>query len=68
MINLYYTLFPEVTNKVYKNFIDTGYVPHPVLVNLAKKLVKKEYLNENELSIFYGKTSEINNIIRSFEK
>ena len=52
-----------VTDKITKQFVDTGKVSQSVLVYISKKVMRNETLTQNELTIFYGKTSEINQII-----
>ena len=58
----------EVTEKVYKKFIDTGKVHNSIIRMIAFKLMKDEELNWRELVIFYGKTGEVNEMIRKLTK
>lgn len=57
-----------VTEKVYNRFINTGKVSERIIRMLAFKLMKDEALNWYELTIFYGKTAEINEMIRKLSK
>lgn len=58
----------SVTEKVYNKFINTGKVSDSIIRMLAIKLMKDEPLSWYELTIFYGKTAEINEMIRNLSK
>jgi hypothetical protein len=64
MMDIYYLLFPEVTEKLHQRFIDTGVVPEPTINHIARKIAKNIKLNDMELNIFYSKTTEINEAIK----
>jgi hypothetical protein len=56
---------PEIiSDEVYNNFIDNNIVPDDILNDIANKIINKVDLSTRETSIFSGKTSEINEIIR----
>lgn len=55
----------KVTEKIYKNYIDTGNVPAKIITFLALKTIKGEELNQMEFAIFCNKTSEINEEIKT---
>lgn len=55
--------------EIYHIFIDTGFVPNNIINMIAVKIINKNPLSEMEMSIFYGKTDEINQeIIRISKK
>ena len=56
---------PKVTEKIYKNYIDTGTVPAKIITLLALKTIKGEELNQMEFAIFCNKTTEINEEIKT---
>lgn len=58
----------KVTDKIYNKFIDTGKVPKRIIRLIALKLIEETELNWYELTIFYGKTAEINETIREISK
>ena len=58
----------EVTDRVYKKYIDTGRAPEKIIKLLARKVMKNEKLNEKEMAIFFGMTSEINQMIVALSK
>ena len=53
----------SVTNSVTKKFIDTGKVSDWVIKFIANKIKQNKELTDNEKTIFYGKTVEINEAI-----
>ena len=53
----------EVNDRIYNNFIDNGEVPKKIIRLLAFKVMANEPLNTRELTIFYGKTAEVNEMI-----
>jgi hypothetical protein len=56
---------PEIiSDEVYNNFIDNNIVSDDILNDIANKIINKVDLSTRETSIFSGKTSEINEIIR----
>jgi len=67
MLNFLKSFFEtsEVTEADYKTFVDKGTVRKTVLVSISKKVQDRLDLNEKEMAIFVGKTSEINEIMRS---
>lgn len=56
---------PKVTEKIYKNYVDTGNVPAKIITLLAIKVMKAEELNQMEFAIFCDKTTEINEEIKT---
>ena len=58
----------SVTEKIYNRFINTGKVSDSIIRMIAIKLMKDEELNWHELTIFYGKTAEINEMIIKLTK
>lgn len=56
-----------VTEKKWKHFVDTGEISHKILVNISQKIIKNVKLEEYEMNIFVSKTSEINEMIRSYQ-
>ena len=58
----------EVTEIIYNKYIDTGNVPAIIMYSIAKKVMNNEVLTTYENSIFVGKTSDINFLIRSITK
>jgi hypothetical protein len=58
----------SVTEKIYNRFINTGKVSDSIIRMIAIKLMKDEELNWYELTIFYGKTTEINEMIIKLTK
>jgi hypothetical protein len=57
-----------VTDKIYKRFIDTGKVPNDTIRLLAFKVIENKKLNEQETTIFFGMTSEVNKMIVALSK
>ena len=53
-----------LTDKLYKNFVDTGYVPERIIRLLALKIVKAEALTQEETAVFIEYTSEIEDMIK----
>lgn len=53
----------RVTEKTYNRFIDTGVVPPNVIRMLAFKVIRNEEMNEQEKTIFFNKTREVNEMI-----
>lgn len=58
----------EVTDIIYNKYVDTGNVPAIIMYSIAKKVMNNEVLSTYENSIFVGKTSDINFLIRSIAK
>lgn len=58
----------EVTNIIYNKYVDTGNVPAIIMYSIARKVMNNEVLSTYENSIFVGKTSDINFLIRSIAK
>lgn len=58
----------SVSDRVYKVFIDTGKVPSRAIRLLALKVMKNKKLNEKETAIFFGITSEVNQMIVAISK
>lgn len=54
---------PQVTERVYKKFVDTGYVSETIIILIALKMMKREDLSDLEKGIMFGKTAEINEMI-----
>ena len=50
----------EVSERVYKHFIDTGEVDPKFIKLIAFKIMNQEQLTEYEQAIFFDKTAEIN--------
>ena len=67
---MWFSLFRkvEVTDKIYKKFIDTGKAPEKVIRLLAFKIMKNEELNKKEMAVFFGMTSEVNQMIVALSK
>lgn len=57
-----------VTKKIYNNFIDTGKVPDSIIRLIAFKIIENKELTLEKTAIFYGKTSEINEMIKQVKK
>jgi hypothetical protein len=57
-----------VTDKIYKRFIDTGKVPNDTIRLLAFKVIENKKINEQETTIFFGMTSEVNKMIVALSK
>ena len=57
-----------VTDKIYKRFIDTGKVPKDTIRLLAFKVIENKKLDEQETTIFFGMTSEVNKMIVALSK
>jgi len=53
----------RVTTNTYNQYINTGKVPMNVLKMIAFKVIRQETLTQQEMSIFTGKTKEINELI-----
>ena len=49
----------KVTEKIYKDFVDTGNVPARIITLLAIKVMKAEPLGDWEYAIFCNKVSEV---------
>lgn len=54
----------RVTTSTYNQYINTGIVPMNVLKMIAFKIIRTETLTQQEMVIFTGKTTEINELIR----
>jgi hypothetical protein len=57
-----------LTDKLYKNFVDTGYVPERIIRLLAFKIIKAETLTKEEMAVFIEYTSEIEDMIKVLTK
>jgi hypothetical protein len=57
-------IYSEVTEDLYKHFIDTGYISKLCLNLIAKKVANRIKLNTKEMAVFYAKTNEINEILK----
>jgi hypothetical protein len=57
-----------LTDKLYKKFIDTGYVPEKIIRLLAFKIVKAEALTKEETAVFIEYVSEIEDMIKFIAK
>jgi hypothetical protein len=57
-----------VTDKIYKRFIDTGKVPNDIIRLLAFKVIENKKLDKQEMVIFFGITSEVNEMIVAISK
>jgi hypothetical protein len=57
-----------VTDKIYKKFIDTGKVPNDIIRLLAFKVIENKKLDKQEMVIFFGMTSEVNEMIVALSK
>jgi len=69
MINVFYIFESgNLNEKTYNKFIDTGKISVKVLKKIAVKVTKNETLNEMELTVFYAKTADINEIILNLHK
>jgi hypothetical protein len=55
----------RISDRDYNRFVDTGEINQKILTRIAKKVMKTQQLNEREMAIFVGKTSEINEILRN---
>ena len=51
---------PTVTEKIYREYVNTGEVPKKIITMLAKKVIQNKKLNSQEYAIFCGLTTEIN--------
>jgi hypothetical protein len=58
----------SITESDWKIFIDEGFVRAKILLQIAKRIINRESMNERELTIFYAKTKEINQIITDIQK
>ena len=57
-----------LTDKLYKNFVDTGYVPERIIRLLAFKIIKAETLTKEEMAVFIEYTSAIEDMIKVLAK
>jgi hypothetical protein len=57
-----------IGDKTYKKFIDTGKIPDRIIYSISIKIMKGLELSEREESVFYAKTSEINEMIVHLSK
>jgi hypothetical protein len=57
-----------LTDKLYENFVDTGYVPERIIRLLAFKIVKAEALTKEETAVFIEYASEIEDMIKFIAK
>ena len=57
-----------LTDKLYKKFIDTGYVPGRILRLLAFKIIKSERLTQEETAVFIEHASKIEDMIKVLSK
>jgi|688.fasta_scaffold1097022_2 hypothetical protein len=58
----------ELTDNLYKIFVDTGYVPERIIRLLAFKIIKTETLTQEEMAVFIEYTSEIEDAIKVLTK
>lgn len=58
----------KVTEKIYKDFIDTGNVPTKIITILAQKVMRGEELGDWEYVIFCNKVAEIEIKIKELTK
>lgn len=59
---------PKVTEKIYKNYVDTGDVPSKIITLLAIKVMKAQPLGDWEYAIFCNKVAEIEIKIKELTK
>jgi hypothetical protein len=57
-----------IGDKAYKKFIDTGKIPDRIIYSISIKIMKGLELSEREETVFYAKTSEINETIIHLSK
>jgi hypothetical protein len=57
-----------LTDKLYQNFVDTGYVPERIIRLLALKIIKAETLTKEEMAVFIEYTSAIEDMIKVLAK
>lgn len=57
-----------ITKILFDKYVDTGKVPAFILYHIADKIINKEVLSTYENAIFVGMTSDINQIIKSFNE
>ena len=57
-----------VTDKIYKKFIDTGKVPDDIIRLLAFRVIENKKLSQEEMTIFFGITAEVNKVIVEISK
>jgi len=58
----------DISTREYNKFIDTGKISNAILEKIARKVMKNEKLDEKESTVFFSKTSEINEIILKLHK
>ena len=58
----------DISTREYNKFIDTGKISNAILERIAIKVMKNETLDEKESTVFFSKTSEINEIILKLHK
>lgn len=56
---------PFISKILFDKYVDTGKVPAMILYHIANKIIRSEVLSTYENAIFVGKTSDINQIIKS---
>ena len=58
----------RVTDRVTEKYINTGKVSHDVIKRIAFLIMEGKELTDNESMIFYGETTQINEIILKLSK
>ena len=58
----------SVTEKIYRDYVNTGIVPKRVITLLAKKTMAGVELTSQEFAIFCGLTAEVNEEIAKLAK
>jgi hypothetical protein len=53
-----------ITDEIYIDFIDTGDCPEDVLQKIALKLILNVDMSEQEKTIFFSKTGEVEAIVK----
>jgi len=54
-----------LTEKIYQNFVDTGYVPEHIIKLLADKIASSKTLTAKEMAVYVEHAARVEDVIKS---
>jgi len=57
-----------MTNKTWNKYVDSGEIPHFILIQIAIKLTQHKQLTKQELSIYTTHSNEIEQLLKSSQQ
>ena len=58
----------ELTEKVYQNFVDTGYVPEYIIKMLAYKIARTKTLTVEEMAVYAEYAARVEDALKSLTR